>query len=562
MRNLYLDIMELAINVYTHENILEYIDRVRQKGVEEHGFTRLTANLGILIANGRKTQYKDLFLEMMTLCCKSIPINKYTNPNHGNEFSVKEIVLCLFEIEKSGIFSQDITKGWRADLSLIVPQDCYRVIVTDPTKIVGNWAAFGAASEQLRKKAGIGDCQDFIDLQVGSQVTRFDENGLYMEPGGHILYDIVTRLQLSALMFFGYDGKYCDELDRQLIKGAYSALMYQSVTGEIPFGGRSNQFLFNEAALASTFEYAAGLYDQRGDCHTAGMFKDAAYFAASKLYEYLQDADFYHIKNKYHYDTKYGCEGYGYFNKYMATVASFIYLGYVFADDNIKPVSCPARVGGFINELSPYYHKLFINNGEYQVEYDTKANASYDACGIGRIHKKDAPGAICLSVPFAKVPNYVIDEENPSWLSLGSVAGQLSSDKTNYELMEKKVSKDGKFAEVTYQITLQNEDEEEVCFERCYVTPDYVELTVWSDQQDKENVINIPVFQYDGKENTEVNTEEKKVTVSYLGWKCIYDTDTKIEDTGMVYRNRNGMYRLYRVKSLDAKAKLKIKITK
>ena len=45
-------------------------------------------------------------------------------------------------------------------------------------------------------------------------------------------------------------------------------------------------------------------------------------------------------------NTMLGCEDYGFFNKYMITVASNIYMGYIFADDSIKPTSVPAERAG------------------------------------------------------------------------------------------------------------------------------------------------------------------------------------------------------------------------
>ena len=46
----------------------------------------------------------------------------------------------------------------------------------------------------------------------------------------------------------------------------------QSVTGEMAFGGRSNQYLFNEAYLASACAYEAARYAKEGDPALAGQF--------------------------------------------------------------------------------------------------------------------------------------------------------------------------------------------------------------------------------------------------------------------------------------------------
>ena len=565
MKELYLDIMELAFNVYTDDKIKAYVERVREKGVEEHGAPRLVANLGILIANGRKQEYKDLFVDFMTLCCKSVPVNKYVNPHHGNEFSVKELILCILELEQHGTFPKEYTDGWRADLATIVPRDCYKVIVTRPVKRVGNWAAFGAASEQMRKFAGLADEQEFIDLQVESQISWFDENGMYREPGDHILYDVVTRLQLSIVMFFGYNGMFAKELQENLIKGSWAQLRYQGINGELPYGGRSNQFIFNETAMASTFEYSAQYYAKQGDMKTAGMFKAAAKFAAERAYKYLTDPEMYHVKNKYHYDTKIGCEGYAYFNKYMITAASFMYLAVAYADDSIEPTTCPAQEGGFIYETSDYYHKLVMNNGDYYVQYDWNAGRGYDTNGIGRIQRKDAPATICLAVPFAKAPHYYIEQENPSWLALGCNACEL--ERSKYELIDKQ--EDGNRFEVTYKISSQSGEGEEyeeapLFTENCIVDENGVTITVACAEENKgsKKVIDIPVFDFDGKNKTEVTVEGKTITVAYDGWKCIYTTNGVLENTGKIYQNRNGCYCLYTSHTDDDKLTLNVVITK
>ena len=73
-KELYLDLMDVVLDAYSPEQIRLYIDDVIKNSITEHGFPRLTANLGILIAHGRKTELRDLFLEMMDLCCSEIPV--------------------------------------------------------------------------------------------------------------------------------------------------------------------------------------------------------------------------------------------------------------------------------------------------------------------------------------------------------------------------------------------------------------------------------------------------------------------------------------------------------
>ena len=48
MKERYLKLMEKALSAYSYEQIVEYMDDVKSNGQREHGFPRLTSNIGIL----------------------------------------------------------------------------------------------------------------------------------------------------------------------------------------------------------------------------------------------------------------------------------------------------------------------------------------------------------------------------------------------------------------------------------------------------------------------------------------------------------------------------------
>ena len=77
MKEIYLDIMELSLDAYTPERIREYIDEVKRDGLTEHGFPRLGANIGILMAHGKRLELKSTFIEIIDLCLYGFahPIN-------------------------------------------------------------------------------------------------------------------------------------------------------------------------------------------------------------------------------------------------------------------------------------------------------------------------------------------------------------------------------------------------------------------------------------------------------------------------------------------------------
>ena len=72
MKERYVDILEKVVSKYSLDRIDEYIESIRTDGLREQGFTRLTADIGILMSHGRRLDLKDRFDEMMTLSCKGI----------------------------------------------------------------------------------------------------------------------------------------------------------------------------------------------------------------------------------------------------------------------------------------------------------------------------------------------------------------------------------------------------------------------------------------------------------------------------------------------------------
>lgn len=133
-------------------------------------------------------------------------------------------------------------------------------------------------------------------------------------------------------------------------------LKMQSVTGELAFGGRSNQCVHNEIWLSNYCELRATLLHQKGEQEKAGIFKAAAKKAAESCMHWLQEKPMSHIKNHFAPDLQWGCESYAYFNKYMITVASFAYLAHLVADDSIVPTVAPADAGGFVAETGVTAH--------------------------------------------------------------------------------------------------------------------------------------------------------------------------------------------------------------
>ena len=242
MKSRYLELMAKALSAYSDEHIHEYFERVKAEGLTEHGFPRLAVNIGVLVSHGYREDLIPLFTEMMDFCCEQIPKVKA-----ANDFSVREIVFCIFELEKQGMFAGDIER-WKRNLSTIVITECYDKFALSTDDVIGNWALFTAVSEFARAKLLGCDNEDFVELQIENQLHRLDENGMYMDNLNHvnrqpIMYDLVPRYLFTLLLCFGYRGKHFERIDKVLRGTALMTLKMQSLTGEMAFGGRSNQFL-------------------------------------------------------------------------------------------------------------------------------------------------------------------------------------------------------------------------------------------------------------------------------------------------------------------------------
>ena len=89
-KNIYLDIMDITFDAYSVEEIAGMTKRFSSEMIDDiHSFSRLTAALGELIANGRRTEHMDLWISMMDCCCRDIPRIK---GNMKLDFAMKEIM--------------------------------------------------------------------------------------------------------------------------------------------------------------------------------------------------------------------------------------------------------------------------------------------------------------------------------------------------------------------------------------------------------------------------------------------------------------------------------------
>ena len=124
----YLDIMEAAVSAYSDAHIAAYLSAVECDGVQEHGFPRLTANIGVLVANGRIMGRRAILKRMMDVACRDA---KRLMPmkSGGNDFSVKELSIALAELERAKAYPKDVTDGWRFAICAVEAESAYTLVV-------------------------------------------------------------------------------------------------------------------------------------------------------------------------------------------------------------------------------------------------------------------------------------------------------------------------------------------------------------------------------------------------------------------------------------------------
>lgn len=537
MQNRYIRMMDKVLSAYSDAHIHEYLTRVTTDGLTEHGFPRLAANIGILIAKGKRKELLPTLVKMMELCCEQIPKTRA-----ANEFSVREILLSINELVGANVLPEEQTRRWKCMLFGIDPEISYTLFARTPEDKVFNWGLFAAVSEYTRGMICGVDTAEFVDIQMPPQLVHLDENGMYRDADTNppMVYDLVPRMLFSLLLHLGYRGRYYKEIDAALKKAGLLTLEMQSVTGEAPFGGRSNQFLHNEATLAVILEYEAARYEKEGNFKLRDRFIGAINRALDNIDLWLEREPITHVKNRFPSESSYGCEEYAYFDKYMITAASCLYSASLIGKGREdRRVDTSDESVAFLT--SGDFHKLFLGAGGYHLEFDTSAHPKYDASGLGRVHRLGAPSDICLSVPCPANPEYRTDLKNGEPLSIAP--GIYTGDRWRFASEENAkceilfCGKEVGRADAKMLYTLSQKDSLVADYS---VSEDGVKIRVTGEGT---LGISLPALLTDGDSIADLKICENQAVITWRGWTCTYTTNGKILDTGTVMANRNGHYR-------------------
>lgn len=363
---------------------------------------RFVGALGLLILQGHCLDLIESCARALTPALEDL-FHKKTN---WGEFITKEA--CMAYMALIDKVPAEKTKYWKQLLNDYNPELTYDRTFTNRPDALHNFCTFAIAGEALKKKLGGADNCDFINRYIEQQLKLFDKNGMYNDPNSPVTYDMVARMNLSLALWCVGKDEYYKKLSETLKLGALAQLLYQSPTGECPFGGRSNQQNFNEASFAVICEFEAVRWAEQGDLFMAGAFKRAAALAIDSIEKYLRATPIFFTKNLFPAETQHGRQkGYGFYGAYSLLIASQLGFASLLADTNIKETKCPAECGGYVFITESGFHKIFASCGGYHLEIDTDADLHYDATGLGRVHCVNFPAELALSAPITANPGYL-----------------------------------------------------------------------------------------------------------------------------------------------------------
>ena len=557
-KKVYLDIIEKVFDSYgvaSIEKFLELPDAI-------YHFTafRTSVMIAYLVSSGRRPELLELWQRVTEKSVRALS-NTEESPfrdNGYNDMTLEELCISFM------LMKEYVKPEWLEALRNAKPETHYGYLTKDMTH---SMMTYGLVGMYLRYKLTDESCDEYFDLIMPWVIECFDENGMYEDPDRSLLYDLTPRIRFEQLLWFGYDGKWAKEIDEKLRLGGEMSLKMQSATFQIPYGGRSNQFLHNEALQASLFEYEANRHKRLGDLQKAGQFKRAAHLSALTVLKYLELPDgAKHIRNKFPQDSLYGIDYYGTFPRYMNALAAFIACGYLAADDDIEECICPAEAGGYVIKTSDRFGKVFASAAGQSVEYAVLADPVHEVPGLGRYHASGIPSELGLSMPFVEKPIYLLSQNCVSFDILGPnpIVGEyakyatdtVSSINTAISPGYTDASGERHFLfenEAPKGVEILEESQSRVSFrviwesaiETVTVDKNGVHVSCKLKEGFRRKVFwSLPLLSSNGKDKTLIKTRSNEITVHYDNCENKITSDASLSLSDTECGNRNGIYRI------------------
>jgi hypothetical protein len=453
-------------------------------------------------------------------------------------------------------------KRWRASLDAVDPEQHY--LYTDRKReVVHNWNAINLSGEYLRHRAGLGGSMEYCERHLKHhQLVRFESSGLYLDGEGlsHPLgYDVITRYHLAVMLAKGYQGESATRMREFLRKGALTSLFIQSPCGEWPGVGRSAHHQWNDAALAATYEWAAG--ELQEECPTlAAACRRGAQLALHSVERWQRSGgDLHIVRNRFEPEERQGHEYYSIHTTYNLWTAAALAAAHIMCGEESEIAPLPSEAGSYVIELDRRFHQVIAANRGYYIQFDTYGSPTTDPTGLLRINRSGCnpqigPSEGCVANPqFAGIGGTGFLSYAPSWRdrtgewhSLASIAswerGSLAV-RPAFPELETQPEKDGKIAfTLRWRGSMEGLRSLRLHYE---ISSGGLEVTYEIEGACTGLRAEFPLFHFDGEEYSRISRSGQEIEVKFRGSTLsitVPSNDAQVH-LGEIVRGRTGLLR-------------------
>ena len=460
-----------------------------------------------LIASGRQTNLLDSAALALDASLQELADAKAAD-NHGDFFTFP--AMLAYEHLRDRV-PKTRREHWELLLRKIEPYRAYRDVLDKPGREPHNWNVVALSGEFLRHKDGFADAA-FVEKHLEYQLRWLTPNGQYLDPNVPMAYDLFPRHFLAAILERGYNGPQRARLEELMERGAWTSLLVQSSTGEVPIGGRSAQHQWNEAEQCVLYEIWATRKERAHNSLESSIFKRAAHLSLQSIRRWVRPTgELWIVKNRFDPAKRHGFETYSHHSQYNLLTASMLATAWLFADDNMTERAAPCEVGGFIFSLRDF-HKVFANAGGYYLEFDTQPDPHYDSVGLVRLQKAGFEPLLGPSAggPAAKTPLAigVAWPVNDAWESLAEMeTNEVQQVKLSVTLQEPKHLQFSLFYDldkVGAESVTENYD----------LTPQKLNVTILVDTTRNHIRLRYPYLTFDGERYPQVTIKNDTAEIS------------------------------------------------
>lgn len=407
---------------------------------------------------------------------------------------------------------------WAQALSTIDPDLSYLVA---PGR--GNWNIVASVGEFELHRAGVRSDLGFAYDSIARQAQWFANPwGQYITEGGHLAYDVFARLWLQLGLQRGFTPPYHEEIQSVLDRGIRSAALLLPPSGELPSAGRSSLHVWNDAALAASFELAAARAVDLGRHIEASLYRACAHRAFDAVSRWVDAGGPIVVRN--HADGEHGYDPYSHDAQYAMLVAAFLVVAHEAFDPRVsEAASIPSELGSYVLDMQETIGKVFVaHRGAWMVVH-TGGPDGYSARGIEHLElgRQHTPQVAASAV---KQPQYQIPLKGradaalgPAWERTGRGWISLASRGATYQGLVRNASVQDSRTCVEFVFTPRTEDAGPTIHEEACLTPELLELGVRLDRVVPRWRLEVPVSSSDGRTAASTGLSEECVYVTANG---------------------------------------------